>query len=374
LTKTEKPSARRGPKQIEAEAKLMRKRAEADGATGGVKPERGVFEDDEAGQQETARPNKFTFITAADLEAMELPPLEWIVDGLIPRVLVSSVVAASGAGKTWLALDLLRACASGGMFLGSYAALKCRVGMFDAEDGYIGLKRRWEQLRDGMGALPADCIMPRLLSDIGAFDIMNPEESADLEAAMRNLDALIVDSLSQSHGKQESDNSEMKLVMQQWESLSRRTGCIVILVHHSGWGAPERGRGGTVIRDRVQAELNLTVDAGSGVTRISLNKCKFDVLRPNVATMRIDGNRKTPVQLVFGEAAIEPTDAQRDALRRYVLEQLRGVQMLQQDLVDGVVKQKIAGRTTAHEILVSLANEGAIVRTKAGKGFLCALP
>lgn len=336
----------------------------------GVKPDPEPHKD-----QQQARAPKFVFITDDELEAMDVPPVQWIADGLIPKMLVSAIVAQSGVGKTWVALDLARACATGGLFLGQYPALRCRVGIVDAEDEYIGLKTRWKQLQAGMGQLPDDRIKVRMLSGIGSFDVMNPAESDELAEAMRSLDLLIVDSLSQSHRKNEKNNDELLPVMQQWEDLSRRTGCTVLLIHHAGWSAPDRGRGGSVIRDRVQAEINLTKDGDGVVTRIGQSKNKFDQCRPNVATMRVDGSRHTPVTLVFGEAAVEATDQQREQVRRYVLDQLRGVEMLQSDLVEGIVERRIAGRTTAHAVILDMAEkDGTIVRAKAGRSALCRLP
>ena len=368
------------PEQIQLEDERRRDYAEALGqqqAT--VPPEPQIPPEpfdgmEDHGQQEEKRLPRFVFITDDELEAMDIPPVEWIADGLIPHVLVSSIVAQSGVGKTWVALDLARACSTGGLFLGQYPALRCRVGMLDAEDEYGGLKTRWTQLQNGMGRLPADRIKVRMLSGIGSFDVMNPAESDELAEAMRSLDLLIVDSLSQSHNVDEKDNSALKVVMQQWESLSRRTGCTVLLVHHAGWGAPDRGRGGSVIRDRVQAELNLTKDGDGVVTRIGQAKNKFDQTRPNVATMRVDGSRKTPVQLIFGEAAVEPTDQQRESVRRFVLDQLRGVEMLQSDLVDGIVERRIAGRSTASSVILAMAeSDGTIIRQKSGRSVLCRL-
>lgn len=371
---TTTPTPVKSQKQLELEERRRRDYAEAlsqqQQAT--VPPEPQI--PPEHGQQEEKRLPRFVFITDDELEAMDIPPVEWIVDGLIPRVLVSSIVAQSGVGKTWIALDLARACSVGGLFLGQYPALKCRVGILDAEDEYGGLKTRWTQLHAGMGRLPDDRIKVRMLSGIGSFDVMNPAESDELVEAMRSLDLLIVDSLSQTHGVDEKDNSALKVVMQQWESLSRRTGCIVILIHHAGWGAPDRGRGGSVIRDRVQAELNITKDGDGVVTRIGQSKNKFDATRPNVATMRVDGSRKTPVRLIFGEAAMEATDQQRESVRRFVLDQLRGIQVVQQDLIDEAVNRKLAGKTTVYAVLTAMADEGAIIRQKTGRSMLCQLP
>lgn len=365
----------KGPKQAALEERRRRRRAEALGqqqqATVPPEPFDGM---EEHGQQEEKRLPRFVFITDDELEAMDIPPIEWIADGLIPKLLVSAIVAQSGVGKTWVALDLARACSTGGLFLGQYPALRCRVGIVDAEDEYIGLKTRWKQLQAGMGRLPDDRIKVRMLSGIGSFDVMNPAESDELAEAMRSLDLLIVDSLSQSHRKNEKNNEELLPVMQQWESLSRRTGCTVLLIHHAGWGAPDRGRGGSVIRDRVQAELNLTKDGDGVVTRIGQSKNKFDATRPSVATMRVDGSRNTPVTLIFGEAAIEPTDQQRESVRRFVLAHLRGVEMVQQDLIDEAVNRKLAQKTTVYAVLSAMANEGAIIRTKAGRSVLCRLP
>lgn len=55
--------------------------------------------------------------TAAELDRMDLPPVQWAVPGLLPAGL-SFLVAAPKMGKSWMALDLCLAVASGGEWLG----------------------------------------------------------------------------------------------------------------------------------------------------------------------------------------------------------------------------------------------------------------
>lgn len=78
--------------------------------------------------------------TTADLESMDIPPTEFIVEGLIP-VGLTLLCAPPKYGKSWMSLQLANAVASGHDFLG-YKTNKARVRYFALEDSFRVLKER----------------------------------------------------------------------------------------------------------------------------------------------------------------------------------------------------------------------------------------
>lgn len=327
---------------------------------------------------EEPQKKSFHFISTNALRTMDISPVEWLIEGVIPAQLVSTIVGASGAGKTWACLSLLRAWATGEPWLGRYASKKCNAALLDAEDSYVTLKQRWLQLEQGMGALPADALEPAWASDIGAFDVLeDPSRMGLIDVLKGSYDVLIVDSLSQSHAFDEN-SSDMRTVMQAWEEISRATKCAILLCHHTGWDK-SRMRGSSAIKDRSQSVLQLTRDAEMPVTYLRLDKCKGAPAIPNVGSMRIEGRWDGPVRLEFiAEAREHGVDqsaaAALKANARSKLETyLGGLEMLQKDVAQHLRDTLSCSQSTAYALLKTFTEEGILVATTKGRATLLKL-
>lgn len=89
----------------------------------------------------------FESITAAELAALELPPLEWIVKGLLPPGL-AMLAAPSKSFKSFMALQLCLAVCSGAPFLG-FDCNKAACLYFDLESGKRRPKDRLQKVNKG---------------------------------------------------------------------------------------------------------------------------------------------------------------------------------------------------------------------------------
>ncbi len=67
-------------------------------------------------ERKCARPPPTVF-TAAELMAQDIPPVRWILPGILPEGL-TILAGKPKMGKSWLALDLSVAVATGGKVLG----------------------------------------------------------------------------------------------------------------------------------------------------------------------------------------------------------------------------------------------------------------
>jgi hypothetical protein len=82
-----------------------------------------------------------TTFSLGELLDMDLPPIEWIANGLLPPRL-ALLAGAPKTGKSQLAYDLALAVASGTPFLGQFGTVPSKVVYYDLETGHHLLLKR----------------------------------------------------------------------------------------------------------------------------------------------------------------------------------------------------------------------------------------
>ncbi len=119
---------------------------------------RGLLEDGAPSERErrekTPPPSKevkpLAMISAQDLQRAKLPPVKFLVEGILPAG-TSLLSAASKIGKSWLELDMGLSIASGARFLG-HATNQCGVLYLALEDSYHRLQERMNKVLGGKPA------------------------------------------------------------------------------------------------------------------------------------------------------------------------------------------------------------------------------
>ncbi|WP_278264049.1 AAA family ATPase [Nocardia sp. AG03] len=109
-----------------------------------------VVPDDEP-PAETADPPRSllsSMVSGAWLDAQEFPPLEWIVDGVLPEGF-GLLVAPPKAGKSWMVAGIGLACAAGGFAFGKIGVKPRPVLYLALEDGHRRLQSRFRTLTEG---------------------------------------------------------------------------------------------------------------------------------------------------------------------------------------------------------------------------------
>lgn len=113
----------------------------------------------------TCPPHTLETITARDLQVTELPPLAFIVEGILPQGL-SILAAPSKYGKSWLSFDLCLSVAAGKPFLG-YETTGGETLYLALEDGLRRLKGRMDSILKGVQA-PAGVHLATSANAIGS--------------------------------------------------------------------------------------------------------------------------------------------------------------------------------------------------------------
>ena len=94
-----------------------------------------------------------TAVTASDLQHRSYPEVGWVLPGLVPEGL-SLLVGRPKVGKSWLALDLALAVASGGTCLGVELEEPADVLYCALEDNERRLRSRIFKLMGDQGLAP----------------------------------------------------------------------------------------------------------------------------------------------------------------------------------------------------------------------------
>jgi RecA-family ATPase len=82
------------------------------------------------------------------LDAQTFPPLEWLVEGILPEGF-GLLVAPPKAGKSWMVAGIGLACAAGGYALGKIVVKQRPVLYLALEDGHRRLQSRFRTLTEG---------------------------------------------------------------------------------------------------------------------------------------------------------------------------------------------------------------------------------
>jgi Mrp family chromosome partitioning ATPase len=205
-------------------------------------------------QSQSREPESPTFIPAykrglkalngAELLKAEFPPRSLMLAPWLPEKGLAMIFAPRGVGKTWVALNIAHAIASGGDFLRWRAQRPRRVLYIDGEMPAVTLQERYGTIVVASKTnVPAENF--RLVAaDIqpdGLPDLADAEAQRFYDSAIADADLVIVDNLSTiARGLRENEADSFGPV-QSWMLAQRAAGRSVLAVHHAGKGGGQRG-------------------------------------------------------------------------------------------------------------------------------------
>jgi hypothetical protein len=97
-------------------------------------------------------------ITGQQLDALDIPPMKWAVEGILPEG-ACLLAGSPKIGKSWLALNLALAVANGGVALGRIKVEQGNVLYLALEDGTRRLQSRQRKLMASLGISPPERIV-----------------------------------------------------------------------------------------------------------------------------------------------------------------------------------------------------------------------
>jgi len=197
------------------------------------------FETEKAG----LRPPRI--VTLGAFLAQDLPPRELLLSPWLPRQGLVMVHAYRGIGKTFVALHVAYAVASGGNFLGWGAQRPAGVFFLDGEMPAPVLQERLAAIVAGSDreiVAPFNIMTPDLQPiDRPSFNLANIEDQESLNPFLKGIDLIIVDNLSTMARGGKANDAESWLPIQEWALKQRAAGRSVLFIHHSGKSGAQRG-------------------------------------------------------------------------------------------------------------------------------------
>lgn len=179
---------------------------------------------------------RYKLLNSTDLR--NLPPLSWLVRGVLPEKGLAALYGPSASGKSFLALDMTLAIAEGQKWFD--CRVKAAPVVYTALEGEAGVKLRtmaWEAHRGR--ALPDNFRMI-----LQPFSLTAPNDIGDLASVVPTGAVLVLDTLNRAAPTSDENSSkDMGEILEAAKQLQTLTQGLVLIVHHSGKNASSGLRG-----------------------------------------------------------------------------------------------------------------------------------
>lgn len=197
--------------------------------------------------------HRYNFVPAKTFKNRKPPG--YIVAGVLPKAELVVVYGQSGSGKTFFVLDLVESVARGVAWR-DRAVERGRVGYVVAEGagGFSNRLKAYDRAND-----LTDSTDLFVLADAPNFTSV-PHVKDVIYALKRAgpFSIVVVDTLAQvMPGANENSGEDMGLVINHCKQIHKKTGALVILIHHSGKDAAKGARGWSGLRGAMDAEIEV---------------------------------------------------------------------------------------------------------------------
>lgn len=288
-------------------------------------------------EQTQAPAQRFKFLSADEL--VTLPPMQWLVRGVLPQSGVACMYGPSGSGKSFLGIDLGEHIAGGRWWFGR--RVKQAPVVYCALEGEHGLAQRVQAMQRRRGALPKAL---RFIAQ--PFALLDDAQAlADaIKAAGAGGGVVVIDTLNRAaSGIDENTAADMGRVIDACKALQSAIGGLVLLVHHTGKDLTRGLRGHSSLYAALDAAIEVTRSDTGRAWKVAKSKDGEDeathAFRLEVETIGTDehGDPVTSCVVVPDTTAKEVKTAKlpRGGNQRLVLEALRPLFKTSHDLGKG---------------------------------------
>jgi hypothetical protein len=232
-------------------------------------------------------------------------PVNWIIDNVLPDKGFAALYGPPGSYKSFIALDIAEAVATGRQWMGNQVTNPGAV-LYIAGEGHGGIGARIKackinhQTQDG-----AEIYVIRyqlnLRSSADDFNLLMESIDALIERTGIELRLVQIDTLARAFGGgNENDSQDMGAFIHNAGRLQRKLNCALMVLHHSGKDATKGLRGHSSLLGAVDTQLELqkliTDDfkegiAGQGILTISKQKDGQDNLKFGFEMIQININQ-----------------------------------------------------------------------------------
>ena len=228
-----------------------------------------------AAEPEPAQPEELQDIFPLYDEAylMAMPPVEWMIDGILTKHGFAVMYGAPGTGKSFIAIDMALCMAHGLPWHGRETNAGTVLYIAGEGVGGLGKRVRAHKAHNGIEGNGALKVLPV------AVDMVDPES---VEKLLRTIDSLnskfsclIIDTVARSMTGEENSATDMSAFVRGCDAIKHHTGCGLLAIHHAGKDA-SRGmnsmRGSSALAGA--ADTVLAVGKSENIVSLSMDKQK----------------------------------------------------------------------------------------------------
>lgn len=259
-------------------------------------------------------------ISAAELIELEIPPAEWLIEGIWKAQAVGFIAGPPKAFKSFLALDLAFAVASGQDFLERFVPGERRarnVMLIQNESAKGALRERVKAASERFRGVPPS------LRFITNLPIVLEDQSwvlkIEAELARYRPELLILDPLASLTTGNENQAQDMGRVIRLLRGWRDRWGCAIATVHHTGKPSErvsskrsgDKMRGSSALHGAVESALYVErADDEQPRITVKIEQKESEPLRPFTCEFRSESRQLT----VIGDVIPITDEMIRDAV------------------------------------------------------------
>lgn len=230
-------------------------------------------------------------------------PVEWLIQDVLPRNSFSALYGSPGSYKSFVALDIAEAVATGRTWMGHEVTQPGAV-LYIAGEGFGGIGARIKACKmHNATAAGAEIYVIRaalnLRSSENDFDLLMASIDDLVQRTDAKFELVQIDTLARAFGGGQENNSEdMGAFIHNLGRIQRKLQCATMVLHHSGKDATKGLRGHSSLLGAVDTQMELIkVDAvvnpasdvaGSGILTISKQKDGQDGIKIGFEMVKVE--------------------------------------------------------------------------------------
>ena len=208
-------------------------------------------------------------------ELMAMPPLTWLVKGVIPDAGMGLFYGDSGAGKTFISIDLALAINRGVAWQGCKVKKPTEVLYISAEGGG-GISKRLMaySLHHGVDLNEISMRVITVGINLRSKDADRVIDCCTEMSERGNpFGFIVIDTLNRTMGgADENGSKDMGEYLDSINRISRAIGAFILMVHHSGKDFSRGARGHSSLRAAVDTEMSVKDDGQIQVLTITKSR------------------------------------------------------------------------------------------------------
>ncbi|MEM2175683.1 MAG: AAA family ATPase, partial [Candidatus Micrarchaeia archaeon] len=320
--------------------------------------------------------SELPIIFEKDLENISTTEIKWIVENYVPEKSIVMLAGKRASFKSWGALHLALAIASGSKAFGQFNTRKTFVLYIDEENGLEEIKRKVEMIKAGMG-------LSYKLDNLAflCFEGLKLDRSDAREKLKNFLEkypntVIVVDTFRRIISAEENDATEMNRVFTEYlRKFQEEYGATWILIHHLRKSPSSKKIDDILDELRGSSEITNVADSVIVFERpprldnrfilkhAKARRCKQ--VEPYIIELRWNDSEKSVVFECVGtaEEILDSVDLCMKAIMAW-LEENGILEFATSDVKEEM--KKSYSKATVERALATLLIQGKIVRIKRG--------